>query len=111
VARGSTKYLGLGSYGEWDEDKRVEFLVKELSGKRPLIPPDMPASEVLLLSVFFGMGEKPLISFLLAPHSPSVRCSLPSGWLPPSAPNLSAPTVLSSRRLRPHLLTDIGAVQ
>jgi len=40
-----TKYLGLGSYGEWDEDKRVEFLVKELSGKRPLIPPDMPASE------------------------------------------------------------------
>jgi len=39
-----TKYLGLGSYGEWDEDKRVAFLVQELSGKRPLIPHDMPCN-------------------------------------------------------------------
>jgi phosphoenolpyruvate carboxylase len=42
----STAYLGLGSYEEWDEEKRVEFLVRELSGKRPLIPADMPASDV-----------------------------------------------------------------
>lgn len=37
----------MGSYEEWDEEKRVEFLVRELSGKRPLIPADMPASDVL----------------------------------------------------------------
>jgi hypothetical protein len=43
----STTYLGMGSYEEWDEEKRVEFLVRELSGKRPLIPADMPASDVL----------------------------------------------------------------
>jgi phosphoenolpyruvate carboxylase len=42
----STKYLGLGSYEEWDEEKRVDFLVRELSGKRPLIPADMPANDV-----------------------------------------------------------------
>lgn len=40
-----TTYLGMGSYEEWDEEKRVEFLVRELSGKRPLIPADMPASD------------------------------------------------------------------
>jgi phosphoenolpyruvate carboxylase len=25
-----TTYLGYGSYAEWDEDKRIEFLVNEL---------------------------------------------------------------------------------
>ncbi|KAG1676257.1 hypothetical protein FOA52_006475 [Chlamydomonas sp. UWO 241] len=39
-----TKYLDMGSYAEWDEDKRVAFLTKELQGKRPLIPMDMPMS-------------------------------------------------------------------
>lgn len=34
-----TSYLGLGSYKEWDEAKRQEFLLKELTGKRPLLPP------------------------------------------------------------------------
>ncbi|KAL4423808.1 hypothetical protein ABPG75_001109 [Micractinium tetrahymenae] len=37
-----TSYLGLGSYKEWDEDKRMEFLINELNGKRPLLPPDLP---------------------------------------------------------------------
>ena len=36
------RYLDLGSYAEWDEDKRFEFLTRELEGKRPLIPPAMP---------------------------------------------------------------------
>ena len=36
------RYLDLGSYAEWDEDKRLEFLTRELEGKRPLIPPAMP---------------------------------------------------------------------
>ena len=34
-----TSYLGLGSYLEWDEEKRQQFLMAELTGKRPLLPP------------------------------------------------------------------------
>ncbi|CAN0870441.1 Phosphoenolpyruvate carboxylase 4 [Linum grandiflorum] len=33
-----TKYLDMGTYSEWDEDKKLEFLTRELKGKRPLIP-------------------------------------------------------------------------
>lgn len=29
---------------EWDEAQRMEFLVQELNGKRPLLPPDLPMS-------------------------------------------------------------------
>ncbi|KAL8153903.1 hypothetical protein V2J09_011663 [Rumex salicifolius] len=39
-----TKYLGIGTYSEWDEDKKIEFLVTELKGKRPLIPQDIEVS-------------------------------------------------------------------
>lgn len=39
-----TSYLGLGSYKEWDEEKRMDFLVKELVSKRPLLPPTLPMS-------------------------------------------------------------------
>ncbi len=38
------RYLGLGSYAEWDEEARLAFLEAELGGKRPLIPPSMPFS-------------------------------------------------------------------
>ena len=31
-----TKYLGMGSYAEWDEQTRLNFLQTELAGKRPL---------------------------------------------------------------------------
>jgi phosphoenolpyruvate carboxylase len=34
-----TQYLGLGSYAEWDEEKRLTFLAAELESKRPLLPP------------------------------------------------------------------------
>lgn len=34
-----TKYLDMGAYSEWDEDKKLEFLTRELKGKRPLVPP------------------------------------------------------------------------
>lgn len=37
-----TQYLGLGSYKEWEEEKRLKWLVEELEGKRPLVPPTMP---------------------------------------------------------------------
>lgn len=33
-----TTYLDMGMYSEWDEDKRLEFLTRELKGKRPLVP-------------------------------------------------------------------------
>lgn len=32
----------MGSYADWDEEKRIEFLTRELEGKRPLIPSAMP---------------------------------------------------------------------
>ncbi|CAI9296717.1 unnamed protein product [Lactuca saligna] len=39
-----TKYLDMGTYSEWDENKRIEFLTKELKGKRPLVPPTIQVS-------------------------------------------------------------------
>jgi phosphoenolpyruvate carboxylase len=33
-----TRALGLGSYADWNEDQRVEFLVRELDNPRPLVP-------------------------------------------------------------------------
>ena len=39
-----TAALGLGAYNEWDEHARLDFLTRELAGKRPLIPPDLDAS-------------------------------------------------------------------
>lgn len=42
-----TRWLGLGSYAEWDEERRLDFLVCELEGRRPLIPPDLPADEAV----------------------------------------------------------------
>ncbi|NBA94511.1 phosphoenolpyruvate carboxylase [Pseudomonas sp. R5(2019)] len=35
-----TAYLGLGSYGDWDEDARIAFLQRELANRRPLLPTD-----------------------------------------------------------------------
>ncbi|KAL4574581.1 hypothetical protein LXL04_021415 [Taraxacum kok-saghyz] len=39
-----TKYLDMGTYSEWDEKKRLDFLTKELKGKRPLVPPTIKVS-------------------------------------------------------------------
>lgn len=36
-----TRYLDLGTFSEWDEEKKLEFLTRELKGKRPLIPPNI----------------------------------------------------------------------
>ncbi|KAL5078788.1 hypothetical protein RYX36_007209 [Vicia faba] len=33
-----TKYLDMGTYSEWDEEKKLDFLTRELKGKRPLVP-------------------------------------------------------------------------
>jgi phosphoenolpyruvate carboxylase len=41
-----TQYLGLGSYKSWDEEQRLNFLIGELTGKRPLMPPGMHQAPV-----------------------------------------------------------------
>ena len=46
-----TDYLGLGSYGDWDEEQRIAFLQTELKNRRPLLPahfqPQADTAEVL----------------------------------------------------------------
>jgi phosphoenolpyruvate carboxylase len=51
----------LGSYAEWNETRRVEFLVRELSTSRPLIPPDFsPApDDADVLDTFRVMARIP----------------------------------------------------
>ncbi len=40
-----TLHLDLGSYSKWDESTRLDFLQKELNGRRPLIPRDFEPSD------------------------------------------------------------------
>ena len=40
-----TRYIGLGSYIEWSEDQKIEWLTSELMSKRPLIPHDLECSD------------------------------------------------------------------
>lgn len=37
-------YLDMGSYREWDEEKRQAFLLEQLESKRPLLPKQWPVS-------------------------------------------------------------------
>ncbi len=39
------EYLGLGDYLSWTEDERQEFLIRELSGRRPLVPRNWAPSD------------------------------------------------------------------
>ncbi|WDE97243.1 phosphoenolpyruvate carboxylase [Lentisphaera profundi] len=45
VINAITEYLGEGSYADWPEDKKQEFLVRELQNKRPLMPSNMAFDE------------------------------------------------------------------
>ena len=40
-----TKHLGMGSYLEWNEEQKQQFLIKELQSKRPLIASTFPSRE------------------------------------------------------------------
>ena len=40
-----TRHLEIGSYREWSEEKRQEWLLSELRQKRPLFGPDLPRTE------------------------------------------------------------------
>ncbi|NDW10244.1 phosphoenolpyruvate carboxylase [Dysgonomonas sp. 520] len=46
-----TRYLGLGDYSAWTEDKKQAFLIEELNSKRPLVPhswqPSAQTKEIL----------------------------------------------------------------
>lgn len=54
-----TEYLELGSYDEWDEKTRLEFLLEELNSRRPLLPAHYQ------------------------PSADTARCSPPAGRSPP----------------------------
>ncbi|XP_022157085.1 phosphoenolpyruvate carboxylase 4 isoform X2 [Momordica charantia] len=42
-----TEYLDMGTFSDWDEERKLEFLTRELKGKRPLVPPTIEvASDV-----------------------------------------------------------------
>nr|CAB3474310.1 unnamed protein product [Digitaria exilis] len=60
-----TEYLGIGSYREWPEEKRQEWLLSELNGKRPLFGPDLPKSDEIadVLETFHVLAELPSDSF------------------------------------------------
>ncbi|CAK0740175.1 hypothetical protein CVIRNUC_001230 [Coccomyxa viridis] len=56
-----TNYLGLGSYNEWKEEQRTEWLLSELTGKRPLLPPGLQCTPEVaeVLSTFRILAELP----------------------------------------------------
>jgi phosphoenolpyruvate carboxylase len=56
-----TRHLGLGAYADWDEPRRQAWLVAELSGRRPLVPPDLAASPDVaeVLATFAALAEEP----------------------------------------------------
>ncbi|XP_016478299.1 phosphoenolpyruvate carboxylase [Nicotiana tabacum] len=56
-----TQHLEIGSYREWSEERRQEWLLSELSGKRPLFGPDLPKTEEIadVLATFHVISELP----------------------------------------------------
>ncbi|KAI0492914.1 hypothetical protein KFK09_027190 [Dendrobium nobile] len=60
-----TKHLEIGSYREWPEEKRQEWLLSELSGKRPLFGSDLPKTEEIadVLDTFQVLAELPSDNF------------------------------------------------
>ena len=60
-----TKHLEIGSYREWPEEKRQEWLLSELSGKRPLFGHDLPKTEEIndVLETFHVISELPSDNF------------------------------------------------
>ncbi|XP_073279406.1 phosphoenolpyruvate carboxylase-like [Primulina huaijiensis] len=56
-----TKHLDIGSYKEWSEERRQEWLLSELRGKRPLFGPDLQKTEEMsdVLDTFHILAELP----------------------------------------------------
>jgi phosphoenolpyruvate carboxylase len=53
-----TKAIGVGSYAGWDEDRRVEFLLRELENPRPLLPREFESTPPVddVLGTFRGIA-------------------------------------------------------
>ncbi|KAG6523092.1 hypothetical protein ZIOFF_012945 [Zingiber officinale] len=60
-----TKHLGIGSYRDWSEEQRQEWLLSELNGKRPLFGPDLPMTDEVadVLDTFHVIAELPSDNF------------------------------------------------
>ncbi|CAL5212849.1 unnamed protein product [Lathyrus oleraceus] len=60
-----TNHLEIGSYREWSEERKQEWLLSELGGKRPLFGPDLPKTEEIadVLDTFHVIAELPSDSF------------------------------------------------
>ncbi|RLN08686.1 hypothetical protein C2845_PM11G19530 [Panicum miliaceum] len=60
-----TTHLGIGSYAEWSEEKRQDWLLSELRGKRPLFGSDLPLTEETadVLGTFHVLAELPADCF------------------------------------------------
>ncbi|RRT45722.1 hypothetical protein B296_00015466 [Ensete ventricosum] len=60
-----TKHLGIGSYRDWPEERRQEWLLSELNGKRPLFGPDLPKTEEIadVLDTLHVIAELPSDNF------------------------------------------------
>ncbi|KAG8472340.1 hypothetical protein CXB51_034255 [Gossypium anomalum] len=60
-----TKHLEIGSYREWSEEQKQEWLLSELSGKRPLFGSDLPKTEEIadVLDTFNVLAELPADNF------------------------------------------------
>ncbi|KAJ6850892.1 phosphoenolpyruvate carboxylase 2 [Iris pallida] len=56
-----TRHLEIGSYREWSEERRQEWLLSELSGKRPLFGPDLPKTDEIadVLDTFHVIADLP----------------------------------------------------
>ncbi|XBI39171.1 hypothetical protein VPH35_124004 [Triticum aestivum] len=56
-----TAHLGIGSYRSWPEEKRQEWLLSELRGRRPLFGGDLPMTEEVadVLGTFRVLAELP----------------------------------------------------
>jgi len=56
-----TAALGLGSYNDWGEDRRIAFLTEEIANPRPLIPRDLACSDEVreVLESMAVMAEQP----------------------------------------------------
>lgn len=60
-----TRHVGIGSYKEWSEERRQEWLLSELRGKRPLFGSDLPKTDEIseVMDTFHVIAELPSDNF------------------------------------------------
>ena len=63
-----TRYLGVGSYAQWDEQTRQSWLLTELQGKRPLLPRNSSLADL----GFDSIVQACLVVVVVVPRSASV---------------------------------------